>query len=92
MGTQVAPNQHNAPNAQQSNKMHKVRRGARKGPRKTVRQINILTINTRGIKSKIQSLTATLETLDIHIAGITETYLQTGEEIAIPGYIWIGKN
>ena len=50
-----------------------------------------MTINTRGIKSKIKSLTSALHTMGIHIAGITETHLASNEEVTIPGYKWLGK-
>ena len=56
-----------------------------------IKHINILTINVRGIKSKIDSLETTLHTQRTHIAGITETHLTSGESINIPGYEWKGK-
>ena len=56
-----------------------------------IKHINILTINVRGIKSKMDSLETTLHTQITHIAGITETHLTSGESINIPGYEWKGK-
>ena len=51
-----------------------------------------MTINVRGIKSKLDSLESYLKANEIHIAGITETHLQGKENIYIDGYRWIGKN
>ena len=56
-----------------------------------INNLKILTINVRGIKSKLDSLEKTLHTLGTHIAGITETHLARGETINIPGYEWRGK-
>ena len=58
---------------------------------KKLNNLKILTINVRGIKSKLDSLEKTLHTLGTHIAGITETHLTRGETINIPGYEWRGK-
>ena len=62
-----------------------------KGITTKLNNLKILTINVRGIKSKLDSLEKTLHTLGTHIAGITETYLTRGETINIPGYEWRGK-
>ena len=51
-----------------------------------------MTINVRGIRSKLDSLESYLKANEIHIAGITETHLQGKENIYIDGYRWIGKN
>ena len=65
---------------------HRGKRNHRK-----INNLKILTINVRGIKSKLDSLEKTLHTLGTHIAGITETHLARGETINIPGYEWRGK-
>ena len=48
-------------------------------------------MNVRGIKSKLKSVESALHSHGTHIAGMTETHLTEGEQINIPGYIWIGK-
>ena len=55
-------------------------------------KINIMTINVRGIKSKMDSLETALHAMNIDIAAITETHLKNNEGIKIQGYIWNGKN
>ena len=55
------------------------------------KEITIATINVRGIKGKIRSLEAALNTEKISIALITETQLKSGEQISIKGYRWIHK-
>ena len=61
-------------------------------PTKANHHVNIMTINVRGIRSKLDSLESYLKANEIHIAGITETHLQGKENIYIDGYRWIGKN
>ena len=77
------------PNAQLN---HHTRRGKRKNTTKTIDNLKLLTINTRGIKSKCMSLTTALHQHGTHIAAITETQLTSNENINIQGYKWIGKN
>ena len=55
------------------------------------KEITIATINVRGIKGKIRSLEAALNTEKISIALITKTQLKSGEQISIKGYRWIHK-
>ena len=54
--------------------------------------LKLLTINVRGVKSKLTSLHATLHTHGTHIAGLTETLLNTGEQVTIDGYTTHTKN
>ena len=63
-----------------------------KNTTKTIENLKLLTINTRGIKSKCMSLTTALHQPGTHIAAITETQLTSNENINIQGYKWIGKN
>ena len=63
----------------------------RLGKQKQLEKLKILTINVRGLKSKLKSVESVLQTHGTHLAGITETHLDKGEEITLPGYIWIGK-
>ena len=42
-----------------------------------------MTINTRGIKSKITSITSVLHTINTHIAAITETHLNGNEDTTL---------
>ena len=70
---------------------HHTRRGKRKNTTKTIENLKLLTINTRGIKSKCMSLTTVLHQHGTHIAAITETQLTSNENINIQGYKWIGK-
>ena len=67
----------------------KAHRGNRNKQNKKWKKLKILTINTRGIKSKLISLESTLKATGTHIAGITETHLKPGETISIPGYEWV---
>ncbi len=53
--------------------------------------LKLLSINVRGIKSKLKSLESTLQATGTHIAGISETHLQPKEIIHIEGYVWIHK-
>ena len=76
----------------QNRQKHSTRRGMRPGTKRTMKKLKILTINTRGIKSKLTSLTAALHSNGTHIAAITETHLNNKEEVTIPGYQWLGKN
>ena len=70
----------------------KTRRGKRKGTSKLIRRLKVMTINTRGIKNKITSITSALHTNNTHIAAITETHLNGNEDVKIRGYQWIGQN
>ena len=54
--------------------------------------MKLLTVNTRGIKSKITSLTTALHMHGTHIAAITETHLEEMETVQITGYQWVGRN
>ena len=60
--------------------------------KKAITKLRLLTINTRGIRSKLTSLTAALHTHSTHIAAITETHLNANNEVSVTGYQWIGKN
>ena len=66
-------------------------RGTRSKKTKKLEKLKILTINTRGIKNKTKSLENTMKAHGTHIAGITETHLQKGEQINIDGFKWLGK-
>ena len=67
----------------------KAHRGIRNKQNRKWKKLKILTVNTRGIKSKLTSLESTLKATGTHIAGITETHLNAGETINIPGYEWV---
>lgn len=60
--------------------------------KKTDGTLNIMTVNVRGVKSKLDSLETLILTNDIDIVGITESHLQGQETVFIDGYQWIGKN
>ena len=87
----VAPAPIPAPNNNKSMRKN-TRRGKRHSTTKTLRNLKLLTFNTNGIKSKINSLTSALHRHGTHIAAITETHLNDSETLTIPGYKWIGKN
>ena len=89
-----APAQMTAPLHEKHNPERKpvTRRGRRKCKSNIIKHLKILTINIRGVKSKINSLTSALHTHGTHIAGITETHINKNEEITIKGYQWIGQN
>ena len=70
----------------------KTRRGKRSGPSKVIHKLKVMTINTRGIKSKTTSITAALHMNGTHIAAITETLLTGNEDVQISGYQWLGQN
>ena len=52
---------------------------------KKLNNLKLLTINVRGIKSKLKSLKSALQSHGTDIAGITETLLRPGESINIEG-------
>ena len=70
----------------------KTRRGERSGSSKVIHKLKVMTINTRGIKSKTTSITAALHMNGTHIAAITETLLTGNEDVQISGYQWLGQN
>ncbi len=70
------------------NKTHQ--KSIKKGDR-LINKINLMTINVRGIKSKINSIETAMISTNSHITGITETLLREGENPKIDGYTWIGK-
>ena len=51
-----------------------------------------MTVNVRGVKTKLDSLESTLDTNDIHIAAITETHMGEQEMIYLDNYNCICKN
>ena len=56
------------------------------------KEISIAVMNVRGIKGKIKSLEAIVQTQKTKIALITETHLKNNETINIKGYKWLGRN
>ena len=48
---------------------------------KVIHKLKVMTINTRGIKSKTTSITAALHMNGTHIAAITETLLTGNEDV-----------
>ena len=69
----------------------KTHQGNRKSTKKRLEKIKILTVNTRGVKSKTTSIENTLSAHGTHIAAITETNLQKREKINIKGFEWVGR-
>ena len=64
-------------------------------PRKrttTKKEINLATVNVRGVKGKTKSLESLLAAGSIHVAAISDTHLQNKETINIKGYSWTGNN
>ena len=51
-----------------------------------------MTVNVRGVKTKLDSLESTLDANDIHIAAITETHMGEQEMIYLDNYNCICKN
>ena len=75
-----------------NNNKQSTRRGKRTNAKKAITKLRLRTINTRGIRSKLTSLTAALHTHSTHIAAITETHLNAKNEVSVTGYQWLGKN
>ena len=93
MGTNKSTNKINmSTNKSTTPKKGTTRRGKKPGKSTKINKLKILTINVRGIKGKLTSLTSALNTHGTHIAAITETLLGNNEKITIPGYTWKGKN
>ena len=51
-----------------------------------------MTVNVRGVKTKLDSLESTLNANDIHIAAITETHMGEQKKIYLDNYNCIYKN
>ena len=71
--------------------LNRPRKNKRTRIRKT-KQITIITVNVRGIKSKVISIESLLKATKASIALISETRLDKNQQINIKGYNWIGKN
>ena len=54
--------------------------------------LNIMTVNVRGVKTKLDSLESTLNANDIHIAAITETHMGEQKKKYLDNYNCIYKN
>ena len=51
-----------------------------------------MTVNVRGVRTKLDSLESTLNANDIHVAAITETHMGEQEKIYLDNYNCICKN
>ena len=58
----------------------------------TIKQINILNVNVRGAKSKLDSIESLLVAKSIDIADISETRLSEKEQLYLEGYHWYGQS
>ena len=70
-------------------KVHQPSNNTRKKRRKEHEHLKLMSINVRGIKSKVTAISAALHT---HICCISETLLTEGEDIHIDGYKGITKS
>ena len=68
----------------------KIRRSKRK--KKTCNVLKIITVNARGIKSKLVSLRFVISQVDPDIVALSETNLKGKQKVSVKGYTWIGKN
>ena len=56
------------------------------------KQITIITVNVRGIKSKVKSIESLLKATKASIELITDKKLDKSQQINIKGYKWIGQS
>ena len=73
-------------------KVHQPSNNIRKERRKIHENLKLMSINVRGIKSKVSAISAALNTHGTHICCISETLLAEGEDIHIDGYKGITKS
>ena len=68
----------------------KIRRSKKKNSEQ--QNIRLVSINARGIKSKLCSLKQVARDLEPDIVALQETHLREEEKISIQGYEWIEGN
>ena len=73
-------------------KVHQPSNNIQKERRKIHENLKLMSINVRGIKSKVSAISAALNTHGTHICCISETLLAAGEDIHIDGYKGITKS
>ena len=73
-------------------KVHQPSNNIQKERRKIHENLKLMSINVRGIKSKVSAISAALNTHGTHICCISETLLAEGEDIHIDGYKGITKS
>ena len=66
-------------------KVHQPSNNIRKKRRKEHEHLKLMSINVRGIKSKVTAISAALNTHGTHRCCISETLLAEGEDIHIDG-------